>query len=203
MNLLHPENPKEWLREILDEIHEYLAINCLKYAEEYQTIYVATWDEVQNKYKDRAKTINGGFAYSTHQSTQHEHKKLIILQEDNYRAADLSPDELKAILFHELGHLLNFPELEPEMTIMECLRQKVQYNKEESEAAVKRNKIKKEIYADAYTKQHGFTEHTIRGFEKYRNWSGNDIGFQNERIDALNSEDAFIGIIQPVNTQGF
>src|SRR5437660_93314 len=92
MNFLYPNNPKERLTTILTEINTLLIGNCDKYAAETESIYVATWNEVEQEYAAYAAAIEGGFGYSTHKIERDGHKKLLIIHEANCTNAVLDDE---------------------------------------------------------------------------------------------------------------
>lgn len=82
---------------------------------------------------------------------------VIIFNTKKIVEANLTEREIAAVLFHELGHLLNELELEPEPNFNEHFTFHNNFN-------VLRNKIrsgnclKMEIYADSYANRYGYGE---------------------------------------------
>lgn len=203
MNILYPETISAQLTAITDEIRELLHGECPKYDEIIETIYIATYEQIKEQKKYWAKIMADAFAFTGDDFYNNEFIRLIVVHEANCNAANLNNEELKAIILHELGHFLNNPELEVEPTTLHCFKNNIRYNKEECDRIVNLNKTKKEVYADAYAKQHGYTVHTEEGFIKYNALFQNNVGFYEERVAALNNNIQYVGTIKPIDRQGF
>lgn len=203
MNILFPETTSAQLITATNEIAELLHENCLKYEETRNTIYVATWTQMQEKFQSWTRVITAGFAFSTHYLHNRDYIRLIIINEENCNAANLNNEELKAILLHELGHLLNNPALEVEPNNLYCIKNKVRYSAEEHNRVVQLNSLNKEIHADSYAKQHGFAEPTLEGFIKFNALFQEDIGFRDQRVEAITNDEQYLGTVRLINRQDF
>ncbi|MFM1771932.1 MAG: hypothetical protein RLZZ71_1074 [Bacteroidota bacterium] len=203
MNILFPERTSEHLLTATDEIGTLLEENCLKYRDIRHTIFIATWLQMKDRFSYWRNVIERGFAFSTHYLHNSDYLRLIIINEENCNAANLDNEVLKAIMLHELGHLLNHPPLEVEPNNLYCIQNKIPYCREEHQRIAQLNNLKKEIYTDAYAKQHGYTDTTLGGFAKYNVLFQTNVGTYAERVEAINSNEQYIGTVRPIERQGF
>jgi hypothetical protein len=204
MNILKPENQKPWLEDAITQIHFNLIENCTKYQELHIKIYVATWDEVRNQYQKLESLFNKGFGLNLkHRIAENKDIWLIVLNEQIVRNANLTEEELRAIILHELGHFLNYPALEDEPYPGKKDELGELFSSDTIKLIKSQNSKKKEIYADAYAKKFGFQQCVLNSFEKHHILIGSEIGFLNDRVDAINSDELFIGGINLPDIKGF
>ncbi|HSH67557.1 MAG TPA: hypothetical protein VLB84_17575 [Bacteroidia bacterium] len=196
MNILFPNNPKPRLTNIVDRVHQLLSGNCTAYDANLRTIHIATSTEVNIPWAEL------GFGIS---KCNYRHNndliRVVAINEENCINAELTDNELKAILLHELGHLLNHPILQYEPNFAECANHGIteeQLNKFKLE-----NRQRKELFADAYAKRHGFHQETIDCFRKFHNLFNNEVFFDTGRVEALNGTNVYNGYVNPIDRNGF
>lgn len=204
MNILKPENQKPWLEDAIHQIHANLIENCNNYQELHTKIYITTWNEVKDLNPKFESSFNEGFGFNLkHPIAKNEDIWLIVLNEQIIRNANLTDEEIRAIILHELGHFLNYPTLEDEPYPGKKNELGEFYSLDTIKLIKSQNRIKKEIYADAYAKKFGYQQSVLNSFEKHYILMGAEIGFLNDRADAINSNELYIGEIKLPDIKGF
>jgi len=64
-------------------------------------------------------------------------------------------------------------------------------------------RMTQEVFVDAYAKQNAYKNGILESFEKYRLLSGNRVGFLNDRVNALNNDEIYIGTSKSPTILGF
>jgi hypothetical protein len=115
----------------------------------------------------------------------------------------LSEREITAIIYHELGHLLNSFEFVEEPTIMFCLKNGITYNKTLHEEIHTNNSIQNEVFADSYANQYGYGLELISSFNKYNEHFDDQIGHFEIRVERINNNELMSGNVKPINRNGW
>ena len=111
-------------------------------------------------------------------------------------------NRVAAIVYHELGHLLNEPIPEAVPTFLFCYLNEVKYSAHLEDEVRKRNLMQKEIFADSYANKHGYGAALISTFQKQNQLFHQKIGFYNERAAKINNNELFEGNIMLEETEG-
>lgn len=187
------------LNNAVDELNIFLLENCTKFREANETIYVAEWNDVRHNLPALANIVNSGFAYnSSNYPYEGSLVRLIIINTETCFNAQLIINEYKAIILHELGHLLNFPTLTPVPNVMYCRRLNIDYNRENELNTNRSNAILNETFADAYAKNFNYQTFLLSTFIKQHIHFGENVGFLNERLNSIISDVELIGTIKPI-----
>ncbi len=186
------------LSEIVDEIHDELIGDCQRYTEYNNTIHITTWDEARVRMPTWAGTaeVSFGFGISNHYYQGNPHR-FIIINWEKCTSANIEPDEFKAIIMHELGHLLNSPDFLAVPDMMYCQKNELPYNKDTYQQVRKSNALNNELYADSYAVLFGYSQSLLSGIEKY-NASHPVIDYYIERVGSINNNTQFIGSVKPI-----
>ncbi|MGV3698278.1 hypothetical protein [Flavobacterium sp.] len=190
------DNPE--LSEIIDDIHELLILQCQRYIEFHNTIHITTWNEAHNRMANYSNTaeVSFGFGISNHYYAGNPHR-FIIINWDTCSDAEIEPNEYKAIIMHELGHLLNSPDFLVEPDIMYCMKNHVLYNKDSHQQVRISNALNNELYADSYAVLFGYGDSLLTSIEKYNDIYG-VIDYYNERVASINNNAQLVGSVKPI-----
>lgn len=187
------ENPL--LAELVNEIHEESMEQCELYREFHETIFISTWDEAKERMGGH-KNNGFGFGISNH-PFQGEYHRFVIINWQKCTQADLNRREIKAVIMHELGHLLNAHEKQLEPNTWHCIRNGIEFNDELYQEIKVSNALNNELYADSYAVKFGYGDTLISSFEKHRITS-EDVGFAEERIEKINNNELLIGTVKEI-----
>ena len=179
-------------------------LTCPKFREISEFLEVDIWDNIKNLKPFFAEVAEKGFGFSSCQFREHwEVKKIIVFNIDNMFRARLSEDEIMAILYHELGHLLNFPNLFVVPTMAVCMEYAIEYSKEKEEATRIENAILMETYADSYATQHGYGPALISTFDKQNHFFKQQMNYYQIRVQKITEKEKLIGWIMPEDAAGW
>lgn len=193
----HSDSPL--LFEVVDELNNELT-KCSKYLENHQSIYIALKGKI-NYNEFISGIIEEGYAVCINNYLfENDRIRLIIVNYDACFKSEISKEEYKAIIIHELGHFLNSPIFEEVPSVLYCLKNKISFDLNKIDEIKKLNSQKNEIYADYYAKSFDYGTHLINTFIKYEKHFGKNVGCCELRIEKINSEEVFIGHIKPLNT---
>lgn len=122
----------------------------------------------------------------------------IILNTQKCEEADLTEREIAAVVLHELGHILNEPELRVEPTFEYCFINGISFDRKVLNEIKESNSIAMETYADSYANKHGFGKELISTFHKQNENFEQKIGYSSIRIKKiLNMENLEGRIMKP------
>lgn len=161
MNKRFDINSNLILSGIIDQIESSLL--CPKFRKYSNLIDIYTWDNIKEKMQHHKLVAENGFAFCiTNFFEFGVFKRLIVINTDNCMLANFTEGEITVIIFHELGHLLNTPELDKVPTIMDLLYNGIDYSQATDEEVRSKNSIKMEKYADSYAYQFGYGPELIQ-----------------------------------------
>lgn len=185
------------LELIVDEIHQLLVVACDRYQEHHQNIGITTWTQISNFAEHLKNDLENGFAlinFNLQITPKNVTQTTIILNESGAREAGLTNDEIKAVILHELGHIFNEFEPLPPVNRAEFKNNTTGFFQATQDRG-RINKVNHETYPDSYATRHGFTHALLSSFEKFNDWKEQPVGLEQERINAINQGNDFIGII--------
>lgn len=190
------------LSNIIDNINNTL--ECQRFQEFSNSIDIDTWENVEETMQNNRNTADNGFSFCISNYFENgDFKRIIIINTENCNQLELSEREITAVIFHELGHLLNSPLFENEPTIMFCMKNKIDYNKNLHDEVRKNNSILNEVYADSYANQYGYGTEIISTFDKHNEHFDEEIGYYEIRVQKINDNELVEGIVKPINTNGW
>ncbi|WP_291132625.1 hypothetical protein [Flavobacterium sp. UBA7682] len=190
------DNPE--LSEIIDDVHELLILQCQRYIEFHNTIHITTWDEAHHRMPNYVgiADVSFGFGISNHYYRGNPHR-FIIINWVKCTDAEIEPNEYKAIIMHELGHLLNSPDFLAEPDIIYCMKNKLPYDKDTHQQVRNSNALNNELYADSYAVLFGYGASLLTSIEKY-NAIYRVIEYYDERVRSINNNVQLIGFVKPI-----
>ena len=190
------------LNSIIDNIES--SLECSKFKEYQSIIDIDTWENIRTKMAHNTKLAESGFGFCiTNFYEFGDFKRLIVINMGNCNRAEFNEKEIGAIIFHELGHLLNFPELIPEQNFLYCYTNAITYSKVLDEEIKSKNQMNMEIYADSYANLNGYGIELISTFNKQNEIFEQKIGYLDERLVSINKKEFFEGTIMPINKNGW
>ena len=150
------------------------------------------------------KLAENGFGFCiTNFHEYGEFKRLIVINIENCIRASFTQREIAAIVFHELGHLLNASEPKQEPNFLHCYTNGINYKKTLHEEIKEKNAMNNEIYADSYTNLYGYGVELISTFDKQNKMFDQKIGYFDERVKSIDKKDFFEGMVMPINKNGW
>jgi|GEM_PF-2511249 len=190
------------LVSILDKIE--CNLECPKFKKYKSKIDVDTWDNIKLKMIHNRNIAESGFGFCIANFFEFgEFKRLIVVNMENCELADFDENEIGAIILHELGHLLNYPELTPEKNFLYCYTNAIKYDKVLDNEIKSKNQMKMEIYADSYANMNGYGIELLSTFEKQNKIFKQKIGYLDERIASINKKEDYVGTIMPIKKNGW
>ncbi len=190
------------LTNVINNINETLA--CPKFQEHSALIEIDTWENVKQVMKTSKNVAEKGFAFCiSNYCDSGVFKRIIIINLENCDLLELSEREITAIIYHELGHLLNSFEFIEEPTIMYCLKNGIEYNITSYEEIHTNNSTQNELYADSYANQYGYGLELISTFIKYNEHFDDEIGHFETRVKGINNNELMQGNVKPINKNGW
>lgn len=202
MNKRFDFNTDPLLAHIVNQTEETLS--CPKFKEYSDQIDIDTWENIKLLMQRNKTVAESGFGFCiTNFFELGEFKRIIIINMDNCKKANCTEREVTAILYHELGHLLNTPQLEPVPTIMDFFLYGNEYSADLAEGVRNKNSIKMEVYADSYANQYGYGSELISTFYKQNQYFEQKIGYFEQRLKEINSKIFFEGCVAPIDTNGW
>ncbi|WP_158860988.1 hypothetical protein [Lunatibacter salilacus] len=185
------------LASIIDHIEATL--ECPKFADYSDKIEIDIWQNVKHKMPHNKEVAEKGFGFCiTNYFESEEFKRIIIINLDNCNLAKFTDREIGAVIFHELGHLLNNPELAKFPTIMDHVLYGIDYSPDIADKFRQQNDIKMETFADSYANQNGFGCELISTFHKQNSQFEQKLGYLEERIKSIEKNEVFIGSVFPI-----
>jgi len=109
----------------------------------------------------------------------------IVINMRNCAKANLTIREISAVILHELGHILNEPELQNVPTFEFCFINGIQFSKELMEQVQEANCLAMEVFADSYANKHGYGEELISTFHKQNNHFNQKIEYYTTRVEKI------------------
>jgi hypothetical protein len=196
---LFAEEEQPILFQIVDEIHEMLMEQCPKYNEYHETIHITTLEEMRPHMGILAPALENGFGYSISDHPRNGIKiRIIVINTEKCTDAGIIPNEYKALILHELGHLLNWLEPVPVPNHYYCLVNKITYSLKAHTEAQNLNSVNNEIYADYYSKQFGYEEALIGLFDKHILHFEEPFKFYDIRVESIENEEEYNGFVKPI-----
>lgn len=190
----HPE-----LFHIVDETHEFLLERCPKYNQYYDTIHITTLDEMRPNMDGITTSFDKGFGYSINNHFRSGTKiRIIVINTVECIKADITLNEYKALILHELGHLLNWYEPDPVPHYLYCYLNNIEYNINSENDTKIINKQNNEKYADYYAKHFGYGEALISSFNKHNLNFEESFGFYDLRVESILKNKVYEGVVKPV-----
>lgn len=190
------------LTNVVNNINETLI--CPKFQEHSSLIEIDTWENVKEVMMSSKKVAEGGFAFCiSNYFDKGVFKRIIIINTENCDLLDLSEREITAIIYHELGHLLNSCEFIEEPTIMFCFKNDIEYNKLLADEIHTNNSILNEVYADSYANQYGYGLELISSFIKHNRNFDDKIGYFEIRVERISNNELVEGNVKPINKNGW
>lgn len=153
------------LSSVVDDIEN--SLECLKYKEIANKIEIYPLVDAVisvNENKIWAEKGFGNCLIKTYNSNNWTVSIIINMQK--CVQAHLTEREIAAIIFHELGHIFNEPELEDEPTFEYCFIHGIPFNREVLNEVQELNSKTMEIYADSYANKHGYENVLVSTFHK-------------------------------------
>lgn len=186
------------LSSIIDHIEATL--DCPKFAAFSDKIEIDIWQNVKHQMPHNKEVAEKGFGYCiTNYFESGEFKRIIIINLYNCNLAKFSDREIGAVILHELGHLLNNPELAKIPTIMDHFLYGIDYSPDIADKVRRQNDIKMETFADSYANQHGFGSDLISTFHKQNRQFEQKLGYLEERIKCIEKSEVFVGSVFPID----
>lgn len=187
-------NPEDYpdLDRIINDIESTL--NCPKFQQHHNSIEIDSWENIKVKMPHNRSIAEAGFGFCTPNFYEFgRFARIIVVNTTNCNLAQFNDGEISAIIFHELGHLLNEPELIQEPSFLYCYTNGILYDKKLHDKIVDMNTMNMEVYADSYANQHGYGEELISTFLKQNMHFDQKIGYLDERVQNINSKEFFKG----------
>lgn len=182
------------LASIIDSIEA--SLRCPKYDQMTNKIELYLPDDVITKMPENKEQVEKGFGACLIRSYANgSWRPFIIINMKNCLRANLSEREIAAIVLHELGHILNKPELQHEPTLQFCFIHGIQFNKELLEKVRESNSNQEEFFADSYANRHGYGKELISTFYKQNENFEQKIGNCSTRIEKIRNKEYFEGRI--------
>ena len=128
-----------------------------------------------------------------------EFKRIIVIDLSNCLKSDFTNREISSIIFHELGHLLNKPELDQEPTLLNHFLFGIEYCKDKVDEIRYKNSLKMELYSDSYATQLSYGSELLSTFYKQNLDLNQKIGFFEERVEGIKEIKIFEGIVAPID----
>jgi hypothetical protein len=189
------------LTKVVNNINETL--DCSKFIEN-TLIEIDTWSNLNQVMVNSKNVAENGFAFCiSNYNDNGVFKRIIIINTENCELLNLTDREITAIIYHELGHLLNSPKLVIVPTVTHCLRNVIKYEKKTEDEIKENNLIQIEFFADSYANKYGYNLELISTFNKYNDHFENKIGYFDLRVEKININELFEGDVKPINTNGW
>jgi len=199
MNKLFSQSDAKLVFDLVDELHQELIKKCDKYDENHHTIYVALNTSISLSDSLLGNAVNQGFAAcSSNHWHSNMHVRLIVINVSACLESNISNDEYKAIIVHELGHLMNSPIFEEEPSEWYCIKNKIVYSKDIHDEIKLRNSQNDEVFADHYANKFGLGEQLKSSFLKHQQHFNVPVNFKEFRVEKINSTEVFNGNVKPI-----
>jgi len=162
----------EWLYKIMMSVHQKLNIKGSAYQTACEHLRFVSTDDLHLLNTPRISKQDPGFGLTEINYFLREENRivhLVMVNPDAYKEAQLTKDEIEAILMHELGHILNTPALEKPIQVKSTSTEDLKLLMESEKEVKKVNSYNSEVYADDYVKQNGYRLPLISSLNKYLN----------------------------------
>lgn len=184
-------------------MHQLLMNNCDKYTAHARTIHIA-WTHIPTKTSEWENIMKMGFAAcSNSHLLNYTFVKLIILNTEACSDAQMGKDDYKALILHELGHLLNSPDFEPELPLNYSSPDSLKHSMALLEKIRLVNFQNDEVYADYYAKRFGFDAALINTFHMHHLRYNDYVCHHDLRIEKINGSEVFDGIVRLIDRANF
>jgi hypothetical protein len=202
MNIKFSQTDLPILSNIVNSINEDL--NCPKFQEYSDQIEIDIWENVKEVMANNKNIAEKGFAFCISNFFDNGiFKRIIIVNTENCDLVDLSERERAAVIYHELGHLLNSPEFIEEPTVIHCMKNGIEYNKNLHDEIRENNSIQNETFADSYANQYGYGQELISSFNKHNEHFDEQLGYFEIRVEKIINNELFEGNVKPINRNGW
>jgi hypothetical protein len=176
------------------------SLQCSKYSQVANRIQIYLPNDVIFKVPENRELAEKGFGTCLIKSYDYgDWDASIIINMRNCTQANFTEREIAAVILHELGHILNEPELQVEPTFEFCFMHGIQFNREVLDQVRESNSMAMEIFADSYANRHGYGTELISTFYKQNRNSEQKIGYCLTRIEKILSKEYFEGKIMLPN----
>lgn len=190
------------LSGIIDHIEATLM--CPKFREYSNLIDIDIWENIKHQMSHHKEVAEKGFGFCIPNFLEvGEFKRIIIINMNNCMRLNFTDREIAAIIYHELGHLLNKPELAIVPTIMDFTLYGIEYSEGIAEEVRNNNFKKMEIYADSYANQYGYGRELISTFDKQNQHFNQKISYFEARVEGISNNELFEGTVAPIDTNGW
>lgn len=137
------------LSGIIDHIED--SLKCPRFIQYRNFIDIDTWDNIKHQMPRNKEVAEKGFGFCiTNYYELGEFKRIIIINMNNCERLKFTVREITAIIYHELGHLLNKPELAKVPTRKDYFLNETEYSEDLAEEVRTNNLMKMEVFADSY-----------------------------------------------------
>lgn len=182
------------LNSVIDNIE--ISLKCSKYNQMADRIVVCLPDDVKFEKAENKELAAKGFGTCLVRDYYiGMWEVIVIVNMKNCTKASLTEQEIAAVIFHELGHILNEPELRDEPTVEYCLMHGLQFDREVLRVVQESKCMEKEIFADSYANMHGYGDALISTFHKQDQNFEQKIGYRAGRIEKIMNREYFEGKI--------
>ncbi|MBX2896845.1 MAG: hypothetical protein KF763_15470 [Cyclobacteriaceae bacterium] len=173
--------------ELTDVIYSLItSLQCEKYRQVADRIEFCLPDAAIFKKRDDKEIVEKGFGSCLLKSYGIDNWEVsIIVNIKNCQQAKLTPREITAVILHELGHILNVPDLPDEPTFEFCFIHGIPFDHALLEQVQESNNLAREMYADSYAMQHGYGAELITTFHRQNENFDQKIGFCQQRIEQI------------------
>lgn len=176
------------------------SLQCSKYNQVANRIEIYLPGDVTFKVRENRELAEKGFGICLIKSYDNGSWDVsIIVDMKNCTQANLTEREIAAVVFHELGHILNEPELQDEPTFDFCFIHGIQFSREVPDYVRGSNCMTMEIFADSYANRHGYGKELISTFHKQNKNFEQKIGYCSTRIEKILNKEYCEGKIMSPN----
>lgn len=190
------------LAQIVDDIEATL--QCSKFQAYTNVIDIDAWENIKFNMERNRKLAESGFGFCiTNYQEYGDFKRLIVINMKNCNRASFTERETAAIIFHELGHLLNVLEPIQEPTFLYCDANGSAYSQTLYDEIKAKNTMNMELYADSYANLHGYGVELISTFDKQNELFDQKIGYFDERVQNIVHKEVLEGTVMPIRKNGW
>lgn len=182
------------LSSVIDDIEN--SLQCLKYKQVANKIEI--YPLIDRIFRENNNKVLAEMGFGNCLLKMYDNSNFgisIIINMQKCIQANLTKEEIAAVVLHELGHILNEPELQDEPTFEYCYIRGISFNSEALSEVQESNSQAMEIFADSYANEHGYGNELISTFHKQDKNFEQKIGYSSIRIDKILKKEYFNGRI--------